>query len=99
MSWGTTSDHQARTARQICEQLDRGLCDQVHIVNWPAIDHSALIFAYREFDDRIEFTSYDPNNMDAPLVFTWHKAERRFTMPEVAYYKGGNVVLHRIYYS
>jgi len=99
MSWGTTTDHQERTARQIREQLDRGLCDQVHIVNWPAIDHSALIYAYREFDDRVEFTSYDPNTLAAPLVFTWHKERRCFTMPKVAYYAGGRVTLHRIYHS
>lgn len=99
MSWGTTTDHQARTARQIKTQLDHGLCDQVHIVDWPAINHTALIYAYEEFGDRIEFTSYDPNNADEPLVFTWHKEKRQFTMPEVRYYKGGRVTLHRIYHS
>ncbi len=99
MSLGVTHDHQARTAQQIVEQLDRGMCDQVHIVDWPWMNHSALIYACRDFSDRVEFTAYDPNNQDAPLVITYHKAERQFTMPKVAYYGGGEISIHRMYYS
>jgi hypothetical protein len=99
MGWGTTTEHQVRTARQITAQLDCGLCDQVHIVDWPAMDHTALIYAYKDFPDHIEFTSYDPNDENEPLMITYDKAKRYFTMPKVAYYHGGRITLHRMYYS
>ncbi len=102
MSLGTIPPLQARTAKLIQQQLARGVCDQLHVVDSPIgrkVDHSILVFDAREEADRIEFLCYDPNLPDAPITLTYDKQNKSFSLPKLTYFVGGRVSVYRIYHS
>src|SRR5262249_32488535 len=85
--------HQERTARQLAAELGRNRPPVVHLVRFPslAIDHAALIFDVKETGDELQFSTYDPNYPEKPVVITYDRRERKFSYPKNSYFLGGPV--------
>ena len=99
MSVGVTRAHQAATARQICDQLDHGLCDQAHITDWPELNHSVLFYSYRQVNDGIEFAAYDPNEEKKPRQLVFDAKTSSFLLDRTPYFNGGRVNVTKTYVS
>ena len=95
-----TRGHQERTVERLLEDLQQNRPAIVHIVRFPslAINHALLIYAAEEADQQIRFLAYDANNAETPVPLTYHRRERRFTLPPNSYFpRGGRVDVYRIF--
>lgn len=99
MIWPFTRHHQRRTAEQLATGIKGNRTPVVHLVRFPSlkINHAVLLFAAREGDSTIEFSSYDPNAPDQPAVLTYDRATRTFRFPTNFYFPGGRVDVYEIY--
>ena len=98
--WFTRS-HQEHMARQLAGRLKEGRLPLVHVVRFPSlrINHAMLIYDFKETDEAIEFTAYDPNDPNHPLPLTFNRAQKRFLMPPTNYFPGGRVDIYEIFYA
>jgi hypothetical protein len=92
--------HQERMARQLADSLGRDRPPVVHLVRFPslAINHAALLFDVKETEKEIQFSTYDPNDPDQPVLLTYNRHERTFTYPRNHYFAGGRVDVYEIYH-
>jgi len=101
MIFPLTRSHQEHMARQLAAHLKEGRLPLVHVVRFPSlsINHAMLFYDFKETDEAIEFTAYDPNDPKDPLPLTFNRAQRRFLMPRTNYFSGGRVDIYEIFYS
>lgn len=102
MGFGTTPLLQAVTARQMLDRVRQGACDQIHMVDGPfgrALNHSVLAYDALDGNRQIVFLCYDPNETAMPLMLFYDKFQRRFSMVQNRYFRGGPVSVYRIYHS
>jgi hypothetical protein len=96
-----TGGHQARVAEAIAAELDGGRLVQLLVTNWPIpeLNHTVVAYAYRASDAGIDFTVYDPNDIDAPGTISFVRASRRFWATDLPYTRPGPIRAFRMYYS
>jgi len=101
MIFPLTRSHQEHMARQLAGRLKEGRLPLVHVVRFPSlsINHAMLFYDFKETDEAIEFTAYDPNDPKHPLPLRFKRAQRRFLMPRTNYFPGGRVDIYEIFYS
>ena len=101
MIFPLTRSHQERMAQQLVGRLKAGGVPLVHVVRFPSlsINHAMLFYDFKETNETIEFTAYDPNDPKHPLPLTFNRAQRRFLMPRTNYFPGGRVDIYEIFYS
>ena len=101
MIWPFTRRHQQKTAEQLASEIKRNRTPVVHLVRFPSlkINHAVLLFAAREGDSTIEFSTYDPNAPDRPTTLTYDRATRTFRFPANFYFPGGRVDVYEIYHG
>jgi hypothetical protein len=89
--------------QQMVERIGRELRSKgvavVHVVRFPrlSINHAMLIFGEKENAGSIEFETYDPNRPEAPVLITFDRATRTFSLPPNTYFPGGRVDVYPIY--
>jgi hypothetical protein len=73
----------------------------VHVVRFPqlTINHAVLLYAAKETDKEILFTTYDPNKPEHPAMLTFDRATRTFSFPFNDYWPGGRLDVYEIYRS
>jgi hypothetical protein len=96
-----TRGHQDRMARQLVDSLGQNWPPVVHIVRFPqlTINHAILLFGCRQTGDGIEFSAYDPNSPEEPVVLRYDRAKQTFFYPRNYYFRGGRVDIYQIYHQ
>jgi hypothetical protein len=100
MIFPLTRGHQQRTVEHLLTDLQQHRPAIVHIVRFPslAINHALLVYAAEYSGDHIRFLAYDANNAKTPVPLTYHRKDRRFTLPPNSYFpRGGRVDVYRIF--
>jgi hypothetical protein len=99
MIFAFSPGHQRATARELVEDLNRGHPPLVHILNFPGIDinHTALVFEFKENALEIHFGVYDPNNADDPISIVFDRATATFHFPRTDYFPGGPAKVYEVY--
>jgi len=62
-----------------------------------SINHAVLLFGAQETEKEILFTTYDPNNPAKPMILTYTRATRTFSLAPNNYFPGGKVNIYQIY--
>ena len=90
---------QERMARQLADAVHRNRPPVVHLVRFPSlsINHAVLLFDVKETPDEVQFSTYDPNDPDKPILLTFDRRERKFTYPRNHYFTGGWVNVYEVY--
>jgi len=93
--------HQARTARQLVEALQRREAPAIHLVRFPRLDmnHGMILFDAVEDKREIGFRTYDPNDPEKPSGLTYDRARRTFFLPANLYWAGGSLNIIEIFRS
>jgi hypothetical protein len=93
--------HQARVAEAIAAELRAGRLVQLLVTNWPIpeLNHTVVAYAYAEGATGIDFTVYDPNDIDRPGIITFDRAARRFWATQLPFTRPGRIRAFRMYYS
>jgi hypothetical protein len=96
-----TRAHQADVAAQIVRELVAGRLVQLLVTNWPIPELNHAVVAYRVDDraDRLDFTIWDPNEIDTPGVVTFDRIAQRFWATNVYATRPGPIRVFRMYYS
>jgi hypothetical protein len=94
-----TAWHQKRLAERLLEALARGWPPVVHVLRYPelTINHLVLVFAAEETPAEIRFQCYDPNDAARPVVLTYDRAARVFSLSMTEYFPGGPVKAYDVY--
>ena len=94
-----TRHHQQKTAGRLTDEVKNNRPPVVHLVRFPSlkINHAVLLYAAREGDSTIEFSTYDPNTPDQPTTLTYDRATRTFRFPTNNYFPGGRVDVYEVY--
>jgi len=101
MIFPLSRSHQERMAQQLANRLKAGRLPLVHVVRFPSlrINHGMLFYDFKETNDAIDFTAYDPNDPLHPLPLRFDRSQKRFLMPRTNYFPGGRVDVYEIFYS
>ncbi len=93
--------HQEHTVARLLAAIRRNMSPIVHLVNFPSlsINHGMILFAATETERTVEFSAYDPNDVDQPSQFTFNRATRTFSLPANRYWAGGELDVIEIYRS
>jgi hypothetical protein len=93
--------HQTRVADEIAAELDSGHLVQLLVTNWPIpeLNHTVVAYAYRTTDAGVDFTVYDPNDIDRPGTITFERASGRFWATQLPFTRPGLIRAFRMYYS
>ena len=90
---------QEHVANSLQETLHQNAVAVVHLVRFPqlSINHAVVIFDAQEDSKKIQFSTYDPNQPDQPVMITFDRATRTFNLAPNAYFPGGRVDVYPIY--
>lgn len=101
VTFPVTRGQQARVAREILQELERGRMVQLLITNLPSweLNHTVVTYAYRRAGPNVELTVWDPNNPDGPGLITFDATQRRFWATDVYDTRPGPIRVFRMYYS
>jgi hypothetical protein len=94
-------NHQARTATQLIDSIEKEGSRVVHVVEFPrlGLNHAILIYAFNRNANETTFQAYDPNNPAEPLQIKYSETTRQFEFPRTSYYIGGKVNIYQIYHK
>jgi hypothetical protein len=94
-------DNQVQVAAECVADLKENRPPLVHVVRFPqlTINHAVLLYAAKETDKEILFTTYDPNKPEHPAMLTFDRATRTFSFPFNDYWPGGRLDVYEIYRS
>jgi hypothetical protein len=101
MVFPISREHQQRTAGRLEQSLRQGFSSVIHLVKFPAltINHGMMLFDVAATAGGWAFSAYDPNNPQQPVIITFDKAARQFSMPGNGYFAGGNLDIIEIFAS
>lgn len=93
--------HQARSAIHFARALETEEPLVLHLVRFPqlTINHAIVIYEASATDEGWDFTAYDPNIPQAPLVLKYNAKTRTFIWPRSNYFAGGRVDVYRVYHG
>ena len=92
-----------RFQEKMAEKLKRSLQNRgvslVHLFRFPhiTINHGITLYGFTESAEKIEFTAYDPNIPEHPVLLVYEKQRRRFTFAPNIYWGGGVLSVMEIY--
>jgi hypothetical protein len=91
--------HQARTAAQLVEAIQRGVSPIIHLVRFPklTINHGMVLFDAAESSNGVRFQAYDPNDPEKPTQLSFDRVAQTFLLPANRYWAGGFVNVIGIY--
>jgi hypothetical protein len=94
-----TRRHQARTARELLDAVERDRAPIVHLLRFPslAINHGMVVFDGGPTDSGAAFLAYDPNDPARPARLTYDRATRTFSLPANRYWRGGELNVIEIF--
>jgi hypothetical protein len=92
--------HQAETAEDLMEALDRRRPAVLHLVRFPriAINHAVLVYDYEDAGAEVRFEVYDPNAPAGPATLSYERGSRSFRLGRNSYFEGGRVDAYEIYH-
>ena len=101
MIFPLSRSHQTKMAAQLVAALQSGSVPVVHVVRFPklSINHAMVLFDFKQTNDVIEFSAYDPNNSACALPVTFKRSQGRFSMPRTKYFIGGRIDVYEIYHA
>jgi hypothetical protein len=101
VTFPVNGSHQAHVADETADELDRGRLVQLLVTNWPIpeLNHTVVAYSYRASEAGIDFTVYDPNDINRPGVITFERASRRFWATSLPFTRPGRIRAFRMYYS
>jgi hypothetical protein len=101
MIFPISREHQLLTASRLGRKLRDGSAAVIHLVKFPAltINHGMMLFDVAATDTGWKFSAYDPNDFQKPVVISFDKATRQFSMPGNGYFVGGNLDIIEIFAS
>ena len=90
--------HQRLTAQRLVQALQQDRPPLVHLVCFPALtlNHVVLLFDFKETEQGIEFTAYDPNQPGQSIYLLYERGPGRFCFPKGPYFAGGPVKVYEI---
>jgi len=91
--------HQARTAARLVERLRAGALPILHLVTFPQLtmNHGVLLYDVQGSNCGWEFTAYDPNDPEKPMMILYDSTERIFSAARNKYWPGGRLKVIEIY--
>ena len=93
--------HQEGVARETLDELHAGRAVQWLITNLPTIElnHTVVVYTYRDHGPHIDFMVYDPNDPGVPGTIRFDRRARRFASTRVYNTSIGPIRAFRMYYS
>ena len=93
--------HQAEIADQVAHELAEGRLVQLLVTNWPIVElnHTVVAYGYVDRGDRIEFTIWDPNEIDTPGLVTFDRIAQHFWATNVYATRPGVIRAFRMYHT
>jgi hypothetical protein len=93
--------HQAEIADEVAHELARGRLVQLLVTNWPIVElnHTVVAYGYVDRADRLEFTIWDPNEIDTPGVVTFDRIAQHFWATNVYATRPGVIRVFRMYHT
>ena len=93
--------HQEGVARETLAELHAGRAVQWLITNLPTIElnHTVVVYTYRDQGPHIDFIVYDPNDPGVPGTIRFDRQARRFASTRVYNTTVGPIRAFRMYYS
>ena len=93
-------DLQARAANQLQATVRTNELAVVHVVRFPqlSINHAMVVYEARETPEEIQFVAYDPNVPETPVLITYHREKRTFSLAPNHYFYGGRVDVYQVYH-
>ena len=92
-----------RFQQKMAEKLKHSLAKRslalVHLFRFPriTINHGIALYRFVETEEKIEFTAYDPNIPEHPVILVYEKKRRAFTFAPSIYWGGGVVSVMEIF--
>jgi hypothetical protein len=95
------ASHQERLAKRLLASLARGWPPIVHVLRYPdlIINHMVLVYDAEETPTEIRFQLYDPNDAARPVLLTYDRAARAFSLAATRYFPGGPVKAYDVYHG
>jgi hypothetical protein len=99
MVFPVSRQHQARTAAQLVEAIQRDVSPIIHLVRFPrlSINHGMVLFDASESANGVRFKAYDPNDPEKPTQLSFDRVAQTFLLPANRYWAGGCVKAIEIY--
>jgi hypothetical protein len=93
--------HQELMADQLRLHLRESGPVIVHILRFPqlTVNHAVMLFDEKTTSSTTDFSTYDPNQPEAPVTLTYDHETRTFSFPTNAYFQGGRVDVYEIYHK
>jgi hypothetical protein len=93
--------HQAEIAEEITSELAQGRLVQLLVTNWPIVElnHTVIAYAYVDRADHVDFTIWDPNEIDTPGVITFDRVAQRFWATQMFAVRPGVIRAFRMYHT
>jgi hypothetical protein len=101
VTWPASKGHQAEVADRVARELSEGRLVQLLVTNWPIpeLNHTVIAYRFDDRQDRIDFTIWDPNEIDTPGIVTFDRIAQRFWATNVYATRPGPIRVFRMYYS
>jgi len=95
-----TQDHRDRNAEELVTSVKRNGIAVAHVVAFPAltINHALVVYDSVKTPEGIDFTAYDPNSPDAPVVLHYDSAAHQFSFAENRYFGGGVIDAYEVFH-
>ena len=90
---------QEKMAEKLKRSLQKRGVSLVHLFRFPhiTINHGITLYGFTESAEKIEFTAYDPNIPEHPVLLVYEKQRRVFTFAPNIYWGGGVLSVMEIY--
>lgn len=91
--------HQVREADALAAGIRAGRVPVVHLVDFPGLrmNHAVVLCGVTESATGYVFEAYDPNIPGEPVSLYFDRGRRRFVMPPVPYFLGGDIDVYEVY--
>jgi hypothetical protein len=101
VTFRVTGEHQAAVAEAVRQELAAGRLVQLLVTNWPKpeLNHGVVAFAFRESADGVEFSVWDPNDLESPGLVTFLRASQAFHATRLHDTEPGVIRAFRMSYS
>src|SRR5262249_596719 len=101
MIFPLTRAGQDQMALQLANWVKTDYPPVVHLVRFPqlTINHAVLLFDAQQTDGETEYSAYDPNSPEEPVILKYDQKTRTFMYPRTAYFRGGRVDVYQVYHT
>ena len=101
VTWPASKGHQADVAEAVAAELAKGRLVQLLVTNWPIpeLNHTVIAYRFDDRGDRLDFTVWDPNEIDTPGVVTFDRVSQQFWATNMYATRSGPIRVYRMYYS